>query len=607
MAVAHAQAKRVLVIHSFEPDFGWPEALHAELRARFPETLEIHEGALISAPLATGDEGARFAAYLRALFAQHPLDLVVALGGPAADVALKYRQSLFGSTPLLLTHIEQRKVPFASLTAHDATASFSVDIPALAANILRVLPRTTTIAVVTGKSPLDRYWSEQERAAFRPLMDRVHFQWLDSLSFHEMLRAAATLPPNSAILLILISTDMPGMPQDTRATLALLHGVANAPLFTFIDTYMGEGIVGGPMITKHELDSNAAIAAARLLNGEAPAQVRLPPVRLAVPEYDWRELRRWNIRDSDLPPGSRVLFREPTSWERYRWRIIALAMLLLLETALIVNLLYERSRRRNAEIETQRRFAELAHMNRRATVGELSASIAHEVNQPLAAILANAETAELLLEAPAPRLNELKDILGDIRRDEQRASDVIKRVRGLLTRTVIDMQQIDLSETVREVFTLLAPQGLAHGTTLSLAAGLPGLQVRGDRIQLQQVIMNLAMNGMEAMARTPPGERRIIARISRTEDECAEISISDAGPGIPADKMTRLFNPFFTTKEGGMGMGLSISRTIIEMHEGSIWAENEPGGGATFRIRLPLAEAALLATPATMPAAGRSA
>jgi len=589
IAVAHAQPKRVLVIHSFEPDFGWPEALQAELRARFPETLEIHEGSLISAPLATNEEDAKFAAYLQVLFARRPLDLVITLGAPAADVALKYRQSLFATTPLLLTHVEQRKIPNDELTARDATATFAVDIPALATNILRVLPRTTTIAVVTGKSPLDRYWSEQQRAAFRPLMDHIRFRWLDSSSFHEMLHAASTLPPNSAILLILISTDVPGMPQDTRATIALLHEVANAPLFTFIDTYMGEGIVGGPMITKQDLDRNAGIAAARILAGESPARVRLAPVHLGVPEYDWRELRRWKISDADLPQGSRILFRELTAWERYRWRIIAMGMLLLAETALIVTLLYERSRRRNAESETQRRFAELAHMNRRAAVGELSASMAHELNQPLAAILSNAETAELLLEAPAPRVSELKEIIGDIRRDEQRASDVIKRVRGLLTRSLVDMQEVDLSEAVREVFKLLAAQALAHGTTFSLTAALPGLRVRGDRIQLQQVIMNLAMNGMEAMAGTPGLERRVIARIRRAEDECAEISISDAGPGIPAEQMGRLFNPFFTTKEGGMGMGLSISRTIIEMHGGSISAENMPGKGASFRIRLPLA------------------
>jgi signal transduction histidine kinase len=239
-------------------------------------------------------------------------------------------------------------------------------------------------------------------------------------------------------------------------------------------------------------------------------------------------------------------------------------------------------------VQSRQRMAELAHVNRFSTAGELTASIAHEINQPLGAILTNAETANAILEAPTPDIAELKEIVKDILQDDRRATEVIRRMRSLLKKAPFELKNIDLNDLVRETVQFLS--SLAIGRKFELVGVITpnALPILGDRIQLQQVILNLAVNGIDAMKDTP-GEERIVSIQTSRGENIAELSVSDRGAGIPEGKLKEVFEPFFTSKAEGMGMGLSIARTIVEAHNGQIWAENrEGGGGASFRIRIPL-------------------
>jgi PAS domain S-box-containing protein len=231
---------------------------------------------------------------------------------------------------------------------------------------------------------------------------------------------------------------------------------------------------------------------------------------------------------------------------------------------------------------------ELAHAARLTIVGELTASIAHEINQPLGAILSNADAAETLLESSPAPLDEVRQILHDIRKDDLRASEVIRRIRTLLRNRAIEIQPVDLNEVISEVLGLIQADSGRRGVVLEavLAGDLP--LVPGDKVHLQQVLLNLVFNGMEAMAEVP-GERRLGVRTSRKDNGLAEIAVSDNGPGILPDQLPRLFDPFFSTKKQGMGLGLSIARSLVEAHGGQICAENNPAGGATVRFTLPIA------------------
>jgi signal transduction histidine kinase len=327
-----------------------------------------------------------------------------------------------------------------------------------------------------------------------------------------------------------------------------------------------------------------------MLGGELPSEIKIPVIQFANPVFDWRQMQRWNISETQLPAASEIRFRELTIWDQYRWQIIAIVAIVLLQATLIIWLLYEHKRRREAEVEAHQRMSELAHMNRHATVGELSASMAHELSQPLTAILANAQAAEWIANSPSPAMAEIKEILADIKRDDQRAADIIQHLRSLLNKIPLEVKDLDLNQVVNEVFSFVAVQANMSNVTLSRVSGLQMPQIHGDRIQIQQVVLNLMVNGMEAMAESPVGSRKIVLRTEQVDDSFVEISVSDRGPGISADALEKVFDPFFTTKAAGMGMGLSIARTIVQAHGGRVWAENRDTGGAIFKLTLPLAK-----------------
>ena len=321
----------------------------------------------------------------------------------------------------------------------------------------------------------------------------------------------------------------------------------------------------------------------------------IPPIEFSAPKYDWRQLRRWNISESRLPPGSEVLFREPTVWQRYSWQIALIAAVILAQAGLISAMLQERRRRQLAEVQSRQRMAELARVMRFSTAGELTASIAHEINQPLGAILTNAETAQEILKsqssdiAALPHIVELKDILKDILQDDRRATEVIRGIRSLLKKAPFELKNFDFNDVVRETLGVIYSLAVGRRVELVSLIKADALPILGDRIQLQQVIVNLVVNGIDAMKDSPSENRILTIRTSRVEN-FAELSVSDRGPGIPKEKLKEVFEPFFTSKAEGMGMGLSIARTIVEAHHGQIWAKNRDHGGASFKIRLPLVQ-----------------
>ena len=339
--------------------------------------------------------------------------------------------------------------------------------------------------------------------------------------------------------------------------------------------------------------------AVQLSIGGDPWRFKIAPVGLAAPGTIGGNCSAGTSAKSRLPPGSEILFREPTAWERYSWQIASIVAVLLIQAGLISVLLREHRRRQLAEVQSRQRMAELAHVNRFSTAGELTASIAHEINQPLGAILTNAETAEAILKSQSPDIAELpdiielKDIVNDILQDDRRATEVIRRMRSLLKKAPFEQKQFDLNEVVQETIRFFS--ALAVGRKFELVSVITpdALPILGDRIQLQQVILNLVVNGIDAMKDTPSENRIISIRTSRVEN-FAQLSVSDRGPGIPEDKLKEVFEPFFTSKAEGMGMGLSIARTIIEAHNGLISAKNRDHGGASFRIRLPLCPIVLI-------------
>jgi signal transduction histidine kinase len=590
---AAAEPRRVLLLHSFGPHFApWNAVsgrLREELIRQLPNTIDLYEASLETARFADAHHEEALVDYLRALFAGRNLDLVVAMGAPAARFIQRYRTGLFPSTPLLITGADQRAFNGDQLTQNDTAVAVTFDQAKQIENILQVLPDTTTVAVVIGDSPLERFWVQELRRGFERLTHRVTFEWFNELAVDDMLKRAVALPPHSAIYYATVRVDARGIPQEEDRVLGRLRETANAPIFSYIDSSFGHGIVGGPLLSGQEVGRQAATVAVRILGGEMAGNIKTPALGLQTPMYDWRELQRWNISEARLPPGSVVRFREPTSWEIYRWQLLALLVAVLVLTAMVTWLLIERLGRRNAEQEARNRLLEVIHLNRTAEAGALSASFAHELSQPLVAVALSAETAASLLTPNQPEAGRLKEILGDIQGANKHALDIMQHMRQLLKRrNESELRQFDVSAAIEDAMRILSPEATKRNVTLTACSIQQPLPVRADRVQLQQVILNLVTNGMDALTEIASDARKITIQTSLAGESRVEVSVSDTGPGIPNHELSRIFDTFYTTKERGTGLGLSIARTIIEACGGRIWAENCNGGGAVFRFTLPL-------------------
>ncbi|HEY1492333.1 MAG TPA: ATP-binding protein, partial [Steroidobacteraceae bacterium] len=249
---------------------------------------------------------------------------------------------------------------------------------------------------------------------------------------------------------------------------------------------------------------------------------------------------------------------------------------------------------RRAREEAAELRSELARVGRITALGQLATALAHELNQPLGAILRNAEAAELLLEEPVPNTTELKAIMADIRKDDSRAGAVIDKMRAMIKRSSAETRSVPVQELVRDTLALAHAEALERQVILncSFATSLP--PVAADRVQISQVLLNLIINGMDAMATCPPLGRRLMIEAHATDAATVLVTVADSGPGIRSETVKRMFDPFFTTKPDGMGMGLPVSRSIVEAHGGRLWAEpNEGGHGLSLRFTLPRAATGL--------------
>src|SRR6202047_1275204 len=276
---ALSEPKRVLILHPFGRDFvPWSEygkTVREELLRQLPEGIDLYETSLVSARSGDVEEGP-FADYVQALFAKRKPDLVVAISNPAISFIQKHREQLFPSVPAVFMGVDQRRISRIDLTAHDALIVTDVDFNLIIENILKLLPNTTNIAVVLGNSPNEQYWSEQIRAELKPFENRIAFTWFNELSFEEVLRAVAVLPPNTASFFVLLSVDAAGVPHEEGKAMARLRAVTNAPIFGYSDVFLGQGIVGGPLISVSSVGQQGANAVVRIFCGDSPERINTP-------------------------------------------------------------------------------------------------------------------------------------------------------------------------------------------------------------------------------------------------------------------------------------------------------------------------------------------
>lgn len=571
-AMVKAEPRRVLLLHSFGPNFSpyrdYVPKLRGELARQSSEPIDEYEVSLATARFVQGDRDEPFVAYLESLFAGRRLDLVITIGGPAADFVQRHRQRLFSSVPVLFTSVEQRLLNTTIKTENDAMVAVRIDLPRLIENILAVRPGTKRIYVVTGTSPLERFWLAEMHREF-PLSARgASFDWLNGLSLEQVLARVAVLPPDSAIFFGPLSVDAAGVPHEDDKALAAIHAVANAPIFSFVDSYLGRGIVGGPLISTGEMGRKGAAAAIRILRGERPQDVQTPTVGFSPPAYDWRELRRWDIGASALPPGSIVQFRLPTIWDRYKWYIVAGGLLFTLQGAFIGMLLVGRHRLRRANSE--RRRAE-------AAAQALSGRLIHaqeEERSRLARELHDDLTQRLALLAIDAGREERKEsnsqgAMRSIREGLVRLSEDVHALSYRLHPAVLD--DLGLEEALRvecEHFSKTCPVSMDIRTHNVPAPIPPDAALCLFRIA-QEALRNIARHA-EAT--------RVEVQLQSFADGL-QLALSDNGKGFEPDQ-----------ERAKASLGLASMRQRAHFLGGRLDIHSAPGLGTKVTAWVPLQE-----------------
>jgi len=520
------------------------------------------------------------------------IDVVVAFSLPALDFFKRHGAQLWPGARVVFNGFPGEDIAAEALPPNATAIVARQDIVQTIELAQRLQPEARRVVVVAGASDFDRRSEQLARTALAAWRERAEVEFLSGLPLPELVARVAAEPASTIVIYLAQFRDRDGRPYTPREVLRAISSASVAPVYGFAETYIGFGAAAGIVESfeaRGRLNSEQVRAA---LAGARPEPGHIVFTALSRCIADARALQRWSLDERRLPDGCDILFADRPLWRQYQWQIAATLAIIAGQAALIGALVFQRRRRRAAESESEKRYLEMAHMNRRVALGEMSASIAHELNQPLGAIRNNAGAAEILIKANPPRLQEVADILADIKRDDQRASDIIERTRKLLRKTQFEVHDVDLNEAIEETLRIAGGEAAVKEVLLKaeLEPGLP--KVSADRVQLQQVILNLALNAIEAMHDDPSAKKRVLTiRSGRANDKEAEVLVADSGKGIPAESIAGIFDPFVSSKPGGMGLGLAISRTIIEAHGGAIRAENAAQGGAVFRFTLPFAQA----------------
>ncbi len=439
-------------------------------------------------------------------------------------------------------------------------------------------------AVLGGTLTRDAY-RRQYLEEIPALANEINVINLTGRSLTEQAERAAGLPDKTAILYTSLFIDDAGTIYSSAEALSAISEAANRPIVVDVETLVGRGATGGLALNNVSYGREAASLALRIIDGVGVDTIPVSVSEFTQPIFDWRQLQRWGIRESSLPVGSEIRFRDPSVWDQYRAHILVIIATILAQAALIGWLIFEHRRRHLAEVQSREAMTELTYMNRRTAAGQLSASIAHEVNQPLTGIALKAGAALRWLRAETPKLEEAKAVLEEIVSASHRAAEIVAGVRAMFRKDTGKLLPVDINKLILTVLTIVRIDLRKNGVELRAKLDDKVLLVEGDNVQLQQVVLNLVINAIEAMQSVQP--RILTVKTVQTKPEMIHVSIEDTGTGIDPSNFERVFTPHFTTKGQGIGMGLSICHSIIENHNGRIWVSPGADRGAIFHFELP--------------------
>jgi signal transduction histidine kinase len=601
---SNGEPKRVVILNATDPylpaflvlDGAMRDAIktgRAEPTELYAETLDMHR--FPRAQLET-----ELVSLLRKKYHDLDVDVVIAATPIALDFAQGNLADIWPDAAIIFHSVPPSVLSERSLDPNTIGIPVQLEFEQTLDLALKLHPAAQRIAVVAGVAESDHRYLALARPVLEQYADRMDIEYLVGLTLSETVDAVQALPANTIVLYLMMFRDSAGAPQVPRNVLERIAAVSRAPVFGVFETYLGYGIAAGSIASYADQGRRAAELVVRVLNGEDPAAIGVQQPVAAGCIADWQQLRHWKIDTGLLPADCEVRFREITVWDRYHTLIIITLTMILMQALLISALMLSRrrlrhaqdalhdenDRRREAETVAARMRGRLARFSKERSLGTLATTLAHEINQPLIAIQNYAQAARRRLQTNVEAAPKLIELVAKIEGQAERAGTITQHVRALANNDEPELQPVQLYSLLQDVIRIMESESEARGCHIAYGAAAGLTPVLANALQVQLVLVNLLHNAMHSVCASQQGEKLICVDVRELDEHEMQVSVTDQGDGVPPERVDNIFEPFYSGKSAGMGMGLAVCRDIISAHGGRIWYDPNPEGGAIFRFTL---------------------
>jgi signal transduction histidine kinase len=527
-------------------------------------------------------------------FNEDGIDLIIAVGPGILPFLKKAGLNMLKNSPLILVDI------FTSVTDSANNASQVNGLPIYLKydyfkkslkTICELFPDRRSVYCVNGDGMLDNYYKSILKSSQDSSNGTHNFIDITGISIDSTLRKIAKLPEESIVVVVSYNEDTNGLPFTTPEVTNLITKISKVPVFILgSDSFPKDGgAIGGYVINYFNVGREFGKAANKIIGGTDPKsiEVNLPSIYQYI--FDWRELKRWKLLDSKaIPEKSTFLYQNNSFLNKYKWYILGVVVFMAFQTLAIIYLVraYRIQKKvRQQILENQEMLNKIVREDRLSKMTVLTASLSHELNQPLTAILSCAQAGMRFLDSDNLDKEQAKEIFQNIIEDDKRAGGIISGVRSLMKLEIREKENVMVNSLVNETLDIMRNEISRNGVRIITNLENSPIFVFADKIQIQQVLLNFLRNSIDVMGKSNTADKRIEVSMKLVKDSVI-VSVRDSGPGIDRSILEKVFKPFITTSKTGFGIGLAVSRSIIQDHKGEIWAENLPDGGAEFSFRL---------------------
>jgi signal transduction histidine kinase len=527
-------------------------------------------------------------------FNENGIDLIIAVGPGILPFLKRAGLKMLKNSPLILIDI------FTSQSDSVNNASQVNGLPiylkynyfSKSFNTIRELfPDRRSVYCVNGDGILDKYYESILKDSRNDYSGKHKFIDIAGISIDSILSKIAQLPQESIVVIVSYSEDINGLPFTTPEATNLITKISKVPVFILgSDSFPKDGgAIGGYVINYTNVGKEFGKAATQIIRGTDPKSIEVDLPSFYQFIFDWRELKRWDLLDSKaIPDQSTFLYQHHSFLSEYKWYISGVMVFIVLQTLAIIFLVRAHRTQKSVRqqiLENQDMLNKIVREDRLSKMAALTASLSHELNQPLTAILSCAQAGMRFLDTDKLDREQAKEIFNNIIEDDVRAGGIISSVRALMKLEIREKESVMVNSLVSETLDIMRNEIFKHKVKIKTKLDEGPVFVFADKIQLQQVLLNFLRNSIDALEKSDSDDKEIEVTMKLVRDTIT-VSVRDSGPGIDNGILEKIFQPFVTTGKTGFGIGLAVSRSIIENHKGEIWAENVPGGGAEFSFRL---------------------